>query len=167
MGESLGKIRKVIKEQIQPLLDEIKHEYGVTERGAPDIDWYWIAPLLFDEHMRFNVWPVNKKITIPQRKMPSDLADVLTSMAIASPAICAMRVFKENRALAERFAKEVTDMFDKPEAIAVVELAYGKSDDAHYKNVLKYCVDGNFAAMLDEYAHVLNDSNMESLCNQM
>ena len=167
MGESLGEIRKVIKKQIQPLLDEIKHEYGVTERGAPDIDWYWIAPLLFDEHMRFNVWPVNKKITIPQRKMPSDLADVLTSMAIASPAICAMRVFKENRALAERFAKEVTDMFDKPEAIAVVELAYGKSDDAHYKNVLKYCVDGNFAAMLDEYAHVLNDSNMESLCYQM
>ena len=58
-------------------------------------------------------------------------------------------------------------MFDKPEAIAVVELAYGKSDDEHYKNVLKYCVDGNFAAMLDEYAHVLNDSNHESLCSQM
>jgi len=167
MGESLNDIRKGIKKQIQPLLDGMKREYDVTERGAPDMDWYWVAPLLFDEFMRFNIWPVNKKIAIPQRKMPSDLADVLTSMAIASPATCAMRVFKGDRSLAERFAKEVADMLDKPEAIAVIELAYGKSDDAHYKNVLKYCVDGNFAAMLDEYAHVLNDRNMESLCNQM
>ena len=145
----------------------MKHEYGVTERGAPDMDWYWTAPLLFDEFMRFNSWPVDEKIAIPQRKLPSDLADVLTSMAIASPAICAMRVFNGDHGLAERFAKEVADMFDKPEGIAVVELVYGKSDDAHYKNVLKYCVDGNFAAMLDEYAHVLNDRNTETLCNQM
>lgn len=167
MGESLNDIRKGIKKQIQPLLDDMKREYGVTERWAPDMDWYWVAPLLFDEFMRFNKWPVNKKIKIPQRKMPSDLADVITSMAIASPATCAMRVFKGDRSLAERFAKEVADMFDKPEAIAVIELAYGKSDDAHYKNILKYCVDGNFAAMLDEYAHILNDRNIESLCNQM
>ena len=99
--------------------------------------------------------------------MPSDIADVLTNMAIASPAICAMRAFDYDKELAEEFAKEAADMFDKPEAVAVVELAYGKSDDAHYKNVLKYCADGNFAAMLDEYAHVLNDPNPKSLCGQM
>ena len=167
MGESLSDIRKGIKKQIQTLIDGMKRAYSVTERGAPDMDWYWTAPLLFDEFKRFNIWPVNKKIDIPQRKLPSDLADLLTSMAIASPAVCAMRVFKGDRSLAERFAKEVADMFDKPEAIAVIELVYGKSDDAHYKNVLKYCVDGNFAAMLDEYAHILNDLNMENLCNQM
>lgn len=167
MGQSLSTIRKNIKTQLQPLLYDMSREYRVTERGASDIDWYWVAPQLLDEFMRFNIWPVNKKIEIPQRKMPSDLADVLTSMAIASPAVCAMRVFEGDRNLAERFAKEVADMFDKPEAIAVVELAYGKSDDAHYKNILKYCVDGNFAAMLDEYAHVLNDSNPQSLCEQM
>ena len=98
--------------------------------------------------------------------MPADIADVLTNMAIASPAICALRIFKDKH-LAEVFANEVADMFDKPEAIAVVEIAYGRSDDAHYKNVLKYCVDGNFAALLGEYAHMLNDKNPESLCNQM
>jgi hypothetical protein len=87
-------------------------------------------------------------------------------MAIASPAICALRVFGDI-SLAEKFAKDVADMFDKPEAIAVVELIYGKSDDAHYRNILKYCVDGNFAAMLDEYAHILNDRNSDSLCGQM
>lgn len=167
LGESLNEIRKGIKKQIQPLLDDIKRQYSVTERGTPDMDWYWVAPLLFDEFMRYNKWTTTKKIKIPLRKMPSDLADVLASMAIASPATCAMRVFKGVKNLAETFAKEIADLFDKPEAIAVVELTYGKSEDAHYKNVLKYCVDGNFAAMLDEYAHVINDKNMESLCNQM
>jgi hypothetical protein len=94
------------------------------------------------------------------------LAEVYVNMAVASPAICALRVFGDTN-LAEKFAKDVADMFDKPEAIAVVELIYGKSDDAHYKNVLKYCVDGNFAAMIDEYAHILGDKNPESLCARM
>ncbi|MPM02788.1 hypothetical protein SDC9_49043 [bioreactor metagenome] len=103
---------------------------------------------------------------LPTKDGKANLIDTYANMAIASPAICALRVFGDKK-LAESFAGEVADMFDKPEAIAVVELAYGKSEDAHYKNVLKYCVDGNFAAMLDEYAHILNDKSPESLCNQM
>jgi hypothetical protein len=103
---------------------------------------------------------------LPPKNGKANLIDTYVNMAIASPAICALRVFGDKK-LAKSFAGEVADMFDKPEAIAVVELAYGKSEDAHYKNVLKYCVDGNFAAMLDEYAHILNDKNPESLCNQM
>lgn len=110
---------------------------------------------------------LQEEYDLPSRGGRRDLIDVFMNMAMASPSICAMRAFKGDYVLAERFAKEVADMFDKPEAIAVIELAYGKSDDAHYKNVLKYCVDGNFAAMLDEYVHVLNDSKAESLCNQM
>jgi hypothetical protein len=167
MGEKFSKIKQDIKSRIQPLLDKIEEEYAVPKGGTVDTDWYWIVPLLFDDRASkdMNHKPLVK--AVPQRRMPADLADVLTNMAIASPAICAMRVFNYDRRLAEKFAKDVADMFDKPEAIAVVELAYGKSDDAHYKNVLKYCVDGNFAAMLDEYAHVLNDKNPESLCQQM
>ena len=167
MGAKLSNIKKDIKTRILPMLDYIKKEYGVSERGAVDTDWYWIAPLLFDDIAAEDKKQKPLVSEVPQRRMPADLADVLTNMAIASPAICAMRVFDYDKQHAERFAKEVADMFDKPEAISVVELAYGKSDDAHYKNILKYCVDGNFAAMLDEYAHVLNDKNYESLCNQM
>jgi len=104
---------------------------------------------------------------LPTRGGRKSLLDIYADMAIGSPAICALRVFDGNKVLAEKFAGEVANMFDKPEAIAAVELSCGKSDDAHYRNVLKYCVDGNFAAMLDEYAHVLNDNNEESLCSQM
>jgi len=166
MGEKLSKIKQGIRNKISSILADIKKEYRIPERGAMDTDWYWIAPLLFDY---ISSGDKRKPFAeeIPKRRMPSDILDVLTNMAVASPAICAMRVFGFNNHLAEKFAKEAANMFDKPEAIAVVELAYGKSDDAHYKNVLKYCVDGNFAAMLDEYAHVINDKNLASLCDQM
>ena len=166
MGKSLNEIKATLKELIQPMLDRINKDYSLPEAGASDPDWYWIAPLLFDQVFSCNESGQNLDIQLPQRKMPSDITDVLVNMAIASPAICSLRVFKD-KILAEKFAKEVTNMFDKPEAISVIEIAYGKSDDAHYKNVLKYCVDGNFAAMLDEYVHMLNDKNPESLCNQM
>ena len=103
---------------------------------------------------------------LPTKGGRKQLLDVYANMAIASPAICALRLLG-NKALAERFAKETANMFDKPEAIAVVDLAYGKSDDSYYQNVLKYCVDGNFAAMLAEYVHMLNEKNGGSLCSQM
>jgi hypothetical protein len=166
IGKTIAEIKSEIKALIQPKLDYLKKEYQLPDNGVIDPDWYWKAPSLLDEFFAGGE-SVNKSVMQPsRRKMPADIADVLTNMVIASPAICALRVF-DDKNLAERFAKAVADMFDKPEAVAVVELAYGKSDDAHYKNVLKYCVDGNFAAMLDEYAHILNDENPKSLCDQM
>lgn len=166
MGKPLNEIKTIVKALIQPLLDQLNGEYKISKAGAADPDWYWVAPSLFDKLSADRELVQKPDIQLPQRRMPADIADVLVNMTIASPAICALRVFKDKN-LAERFAKEVADMFDKPEAISVVEIAYGKSDDVHYKNVLKYCVAGNFAAMLDEYAHMLNDNNPESLCNQM
>ncbi len=166
LGKSLGEIKSTLKDLIQSMLDYLYKEYNLPEAGTSDPDWYWIAPLLFDDLFSDSASAHHSNITPPLRRMPGDIADVLVNMTIASPAICALRVFKD-KILAEKFAKEVTNLFDKPEAISVIEIAYGKSDDAHYKNVLKYCVDGNFAAMLDEYVHMLNDKNPESLCNQM
>jgi len=166
IGKSLKEIKGTIRALIQPMLDYIKKEYSVPNGGVADPNWYWIAPIMFDNFAIENK-AEKKAVDVPKRRMPSDIIEVLTNMTIASPAVCAMRVFDHDENLAGELAKEVADMFDKPEAISVVELAYGKSDDAHYKNVLKYCVDGNFAAMLDEYAHILNDKNLESLCKQM
>jgi hypothetical protein len=113
-----------------------------------------------------NINALQEIYSLPAKGGQAALVEVYVNMAVASPAICALRVFGDI-GLAETFAKDVADMFDKPEAIAVVELVYGKSPDAHYKNVLKYCVDGNFASVLDEYAHILGDKNPESLCGQM
>ena len=95
-------------------------------------------------------------------RQPQDLADVLVDMAMASPAVCALRLLgtdlADSSALAARFAKTLLDQFNIQEATSIVELCYG-SERPHWKNVLRYCVDGNLQAVLDEYAHILIDDN--------
>lgn len=96
-------------------------------------------------------------------RKPKALYDVLTDMAIASPAVCANRTYglygrKEDYPgyLPGQLGKVFINLMNKPESIAVVEIACGKkSDDAHWRNVLTYCKQGNLQAVLDEYAHLL------------
>ena len=93
-------------------------------------------------------------------KMPDDLSKVLVKMAIASPAVCAYRSNGNNGVFATQFAKAMINLFNRPEATAIVELSYGKNNgDAHWKNVLNYCCDGNFQSLFDEYVHLLIESN--------
>jgi hypothetical protein len=95
-------------------------------------------------------------------RKPRDLVDVLVAMAMASPAVCAMRLFgteQENSPrLSVRLAKTLINRFNSQEATSIVELCYGDKDP-HWKSVLRYCVDGNLQAVLDEYAHMLVDDN--------
>lgn len=96
-------------------------------------------------------------------RKPKALYDVLTDMAIASPAICANRTYglygkKEyySSYLPSQLGRVFINLMNKPESIAIVEIVCGKkSDDVHWRNVLTYCKQGNFQAMLDEYAHLL------------
>lgn len=93
-------------------------------------------------------------------KMPSDLSNVLTNMAVASPAVCAYRANGHNEMFASQLAKTMINQFNKPEATAVIEMCYGKiNDEAHWRNVLNYCKDGNFQSMVDEFVHMLAESN--------
>ena len=97
-------------------------------------------------------------------KKPDDLLDVLTDMAIASPAITINRTYrnycKKGRSfpsyLPSQIAKIFINRMNTAESTATVELACGKkSDDAHWQNMLTYCKHGNIQAMFDEYAHVI------------
>ncbi|WP_423798192.1 DEAD/DEAH box helicase [Neobacillus sp. SAB-20_R2A] len=94
-------------------------------------------------------------------KQPDDLLDVLVNMVLGSPAVCALRMMgqydSESIPYAIQLAKAILSRFNTQEAISIVELEYGKrnSQDVHWQNVLKYSVDGNMQAMLDEYAHML------------
>jgi hypothetical protein len=95
-------------------------------------------------------------------KKPPDLMDILVKMTMASPAICALRLFgseyPKSPLLSVRLAKRILDRFNLPESTSIVELYYG-SNGPHWKKVLSYCRDGNIQAMLDEYAHILIDDN--------
>ena len=86
--------------------------------------------------------------------VPSNALDVMTDIAIASPAVCAYRQ-SGNEEDAQMVAKAIVSVFNKPESAAVIDLMYNKkNDDDYYESVLDYCVVGNLQAVLDEYAHM-------------
>lgn len=94
-------------------------------------------------------------------RAPSDLADVLADMAIGSFAICAYRSNGGDSKMASELAKVFINRFNATEATAAVILAFSgdeESDgDGHWRNVLRYCCDGGFGAMLDEYVHMVSE----------
>lgn len=100
-------------------------------------------------------------------KKPDDLLEVLTNMAIASPSICAYRTYGGRLESGghiigrpSQLARVFLKRMNTPESTAVIEVYYNKSsDEAHWKNLLRYCKEGNLQAVLDEYAHMLIDSN--------
>lgn len=111
-------------------------------------------------------------------RRPDDLVDVLTDMAIASPAICINRTYQMYLAEDEELpvylpsvlARVFINRMNTAESTAVVELACGrKSDDAHWQNLLTYCRQGNLQAVFDEYAHLISNGtdHEESLIMQL
>lgn len=102
-------------------------------------------------------------------KKPDDLLDVLTNMVLASPAVCIYRTYRKlfdgpdsggySIDMPSQVAKVFINRMNTPESTAVIEVCYNKSDDAHWKNLLTYCRDGNLQAVFDEYAHILSESN--------
>lgn len=93
-------------------------------------------------------------------KMPKDLIPTLINMALASPAVCIYRTNGRNMSRTTALARIFINRFNTTEATAIVDLAYGrfKDDMSHWKNVLRYCKDGNFQAMIDEYHHLISET---------
>lgn len=95
------------------------------------------------------------------RKRPEDLSDVLTDMALASPAISVNRTYhlyedEYPHSYPSEIARAFINRMNTTEATAVVEIATDKrKEDAHWQNVLRYCVNGNLQAVWDEYAHMI------------
>ena len=92
--------------------------------------------------------------------MPDDLLETLINMVLGSPAVCIYRSNLGNREMATSLAKIFIKNFNLPESTAIIDLAYGRcrDDNSHWQNVLKYCKDGCFQAMIDEYIHMLRES---------
>lgn len=100
-------------------------------------------------------------------RVPADLCDVLTALALGGPATCSLRALSRQAAFAAasgderlsaaaRIAEGMRSQFNSPRAIALLK---GSEDDGSYwQKVLHYCVDGNLQAVLDEYTHLLTES---------
>jgi hypothetical protein len=103
-------------------------------------------------------------VPVPVGPPPDDLVDVLTDLAMGSPAACALRALHrlvpdlplDDRALlsaAARVAEGFRTLFDLSETVLLLQ-----SDVRYWQRILHYAVDGNLQAVLDEYAHVLVES---------
>jgi hypothetical protein len=103
-------------------------------------------------------------------RVPADLADALTDLAIAGFANCGARATARilARARGERVAPHARDardagariawglrsLFNVPEVMALVRGPVS-DEGVYWRSVLQYALNGNLQAVLDEYAHVL------------
>lgn len=98
---------------------------------------------------------------------PSDLAEVVALLALAGPGNCALRALMriapdldpddpELLSAAANIAAGFRTLFNLPESIGL--LRAGLEDEYYWRLSLKYCLDGNLQAVLDEQCHVLVDS---------
>ena len=189
---SLGDIRERVKYKIRKLLDPIIRKYaGPSTRDdkkwyymAPAIldgkDYFnkWIAEMygvgpdaddttedFGSDGLRAHLKRMNYLMSAVDRELgraPSDLADVLTDMAIGSFAVCAFRANGGDLKRSSELAKTFINRFNSQEAISAVMLSYSENEDAdgdgYWRNVLRYACDGGFGAMLDEYVHMVSES---------
>lgn len=98
---------------------------------------------------------------------PDDLDLVLTKMAIAGPGVCALRALSrvtggaealkdpEIRDAAYQIAQGLRSLFNKPE---IVVLLRSGEDESYWRAVLDHSMDGCLQAVLDEYVHMLIES---------
>lgn len=96
-----------------------------------------------------------------------DLRRVLAQMALAGPGVVALRAlwrssgwsqdgYGEARDAAARLAWRLRLMFDLPEV--ALALRGQEEGEGFWRQVLAYCTEGGLQSVLDEYAHMLRDS---------
>lgn len=101
-------------------------------------------------------------------RLPADLPEVLARMALAGPGTCAWRALsrvtgrlKDSQETSIRtesacIAYSFIHLFNLPEVTYFVR--DWESRKPYWRSVLEYCTQGNLQAMLDEFAHVLFES---------
>lgn len=177
--KSLSEICREVRGHVQAEIAKMQHMV-TDESGRADNRWYLVAPMLVDGKEYIKPWldcfnTIEGKIRVSEMlaefktsgidfsklnlgQQPDDLAEVLTQMSIGSPINCIYRSNGYNMQRAVALADVFINRFNTPEATAVVALAYSrKNDDSHWVDLLRYCADGCFQAMFDEYHHMLAD----------
>ncbi|WP_062287467.1 helicase-related protein [Demequina phytophila] len=98
---------------------------------------------------------------------PHDLAEILTELALGGPAVVALRALGRVcggdavraeptlRNAAFTVAQGLRSMFNKPEIVALLRSEGG---EAYWREVARHGLDGCLQSVLDEYAHVLVES---------
>ncbi len=191
----IGEIKRLIKAQIEKLLEKLPKG---EESTRIDERWYWAAPILFEEkvkffsdwlekkiisntsedddqenitgeHLKYAMQVFQKDFSLGRR--PDDLEDVLCDLVLAAPGICAYRALKRiclpreteefNETILDaawEIAQGFRSLFNRPDSIAMLSGAKEWKSLPYWRKTLRYGIEGNIQALLDEYVHVLRDS---------
>ncbi len=150
-----------------PILLDSKN--GLLEWCKSESGWRTATPdhesgTRFKDHIDLLIKVAEGRIRLGSQ--PEDLVDVLCDLALAGPGICALRALlrlgdelnsSDPNLLSDaaRIASGFRSLFNMPETIAMLR---GTGEDSYWRLTLKYGIDGNLQAMLDEYVHVLKES---------
>ena len=187
--------RKWVREAIEALLSAC--DLPDPQDGPVDDRWEWAAPLLLDPGLRsflkawrdgripavegygslprpnpdlFGAYVDDLLNLLPEQlgRRPPGLVDLLTEVALGSPAILALRSLNSppglGRLVRRRLAVSIADafwsLFNQPAVISLLrQPSTGKKasrdDTAYWRLVLEYCRQGNLQAVLDEQWHLL------------
>jgi hypothetical protein len=148
-GRSLTEIKKEIKDKIDRKLIQIEGE-RTNRVSSKDL-------LLLMEALDNDAPSIGKICT--------NAAEILTDIAISSPASCIYRSLKryaqesdnQVKNSAEEAAKALVSVFNNRYGIAAVKLTC-RSNKEYFLRVLNYCALGNLQATIDEFVHMIGDS---------
>ena len=186
--------RAWVRKRVEALLADPR----LPNPGSGEVDdrWEWAAPLVLDPTLytflqtwRDGGFSAQENETEPQRgqrifnehiddllglepcqlgRRPPGLADLLTEVALGSPAILTLRALRASsgvgddtrRRLATELAEAFWSLFNQPAVISMIRRLASETDaprdQAHFwRLVLRYCQDGNLQAVLDEQWHLL------------
>lgn len=140
------------------------------EPGNPEIDWRELikgkrnsdADSGFTEHVNLFQKYFNNPETLGE--MPADLFEVLAETVLASPAVTALRsIYRRWPEItpvamfaAAKIAAGFRSMYNLPETITLIRGLKGR--EPYWKRILEYGAEGNLQAVMDEYLHVLYES---------
>ena len=125
----------------------------------------------FDQHIKRARDLINRyrNGNLKLGKKPDDLIDVLSLLAIAGPATCALRALSRcysrdpelmNNQIIWLNAAQVgyafIGMFNSPDITAMIRGLDGT--EPYWLRVIEYCTKGCLQSMLDEYVHILRES---------
>ena len=143
LGKDIKSIKSVVKVSIEEWLKEWMKTTGLEFRNKNNSSYLCIIM----QHMD------GQECELPEY-IPEDSADLLTDAAIAAPAICFYRLFKDEEK-ARKASEIMIKIFNRAESATVLDLCYDKNSDNYMEEVLEYCVEGNLQAVIDEYDHML------------
>jgi hypothetical protein len=135
---------------------------GAADEDGPSSDSGW------SDHVAEVAKLLDKKIVLGTP--PKDLAMVLAQIAVAGPAVAALRSFyplagpafrddllPDLMDGAARIGWAIRSLFNAPESIALVRGM--NAQEPYWRRVLEYCLNGCLQAVFDEYAHVAWEIN--------